>query len=166
MIFIGVGANLPGPGRISPQETCEAALACFEAVGLKISARSRWFKSAPVPVSDQPWFINGVVAVETSLKPGDVMAELHKIEQQFGRNREKRNAARTLDLDLLVYDEEILEGSEEPGTLRLPHPRMHERAFVLLPLKDIAPDWRHPVLNRDLNDLIGVLDPAQITVPC
>src|SRR5579862_334808 len=134
MILIGLGANLPstvGP----PRATLEAALAALEKAGVKIVARSRWYKTAPVPVSDQPFFVNGVIAVETTLAPAELLALLQKIEAQFGRQRGVRDAARTLDIDILDYDGRIEDG---PG-LTLPHPRMESRAFVLKPLAEIAP---------------------------
>ena len=84
--------------------------------------------------------MNGVAVVETSLPPGDLLALLHEIERRFGRERREVNAARILDLDLIAYGD--LVRTDAPPLL--PHPRLHERAFVLLPLADVAPDWRHP----------------------
>ncbi len=156
MIFLGLGANLPstvGP----PLVTLEAALAALAAAGVVVVARSRWYRTAPVPASDQPWFINGVAGVETSLDPPALLALLQGIERQFGRHRGVRNEARTLDLDILDYD-----GRVEAGTgLVLPHPRMHERAFVLLPLTEIAPGWRHPKSGIGVSALIAALPASQ-----
>lgn len=160
MIFIGVGANLPS-SHGSPRETCEQAIEAMAAAGVRIVARSRWYETAPVPVSDQPWFVNGVVAVETSAKPAELLQILHDIEARFGRVRRERNEARVLDLDLLAYDDRV-----DPGpTPILPHPRMHERAFALLPLADLAPGWRHPVSGERIDALIARLDPGQQTRP-
>lgn len=156
MILIGLGANLPSPRFGTPRDTCEAALGALEARGLGITTRSRWYESAPVPVSDQPWFVNGVAAVETRLDPAAVMDILHRVEDDFGRVRVERNEARVLDLDLLDYA-----GKVRAGGPVLPHPRMHERAFVLLPLRDIAPDWRHPVTGEGLDALIRALPVGQ-----
>ena len=156
MILIGIGANLPSPRYGEPLATCGAALSALVEARLSIAARSRWYKSAPVPASDQPWFINGVIHVKTALGPGALMALLLETEQAFGRNRAERNEARVLDLDLLAYGDMVSEenGAAGKGGLRLPHPRLHERAFVLLPLLDIAPDWRH---------MIEALPPGQKT---
>lgn len=160
MIFIGVGANLPSAYG-SPRETCERAVQALAAAGLRIAARSRWYESAPVPMSGQPWYVNGVIAVETDAKPKELLALLHKVESAFGRVRRERNEARVLDLDLLAYDEMVLpEGLEGPI---LPHPRLQDRAFVLLPLAELAPHWRHPANGESIGDLIARLDPSQQT---
>jgi len=160
MIVIGLGANLPSAAG-PPAETLEAALAALQQAGVTVVARSRWYKTAPVPVSDQPWFLNGVVAVETKLEPPELMALLQQIERRFGRQRGARDAARTLDLDLLDYDGRVEEG---PG-LVLPHPRMHLRAFVLKPLAELVPHWRHPKLGTAVAALIAALPPEQKAEP-
>ena len=156
MILLGLGANLPS--RVGPPvATLEAALKALEAGGVKIVARSRWYRTAPVPASDQPWFVNGVARIETGLLPNDLLALMQKIELSFGRQRGVPNAARTLDLDILDYD-----GRVEAGPpLVLPHPRLQERAFVLLPLADVAPDWVHPTLGLSVASLIRGLPASQ-----
>lgn len=160
-IFIGLGANLPGPHG-SPRATLEAALVALERAGLRIVRRSRWYESAPVPMSEQPWYVNGVVEIETDLDPASLLAVLHEIEAAFGRTRTVRNEARPIDLDLLAYGDRVL--SEEPGPL-IPHPRLHERGFVLLPLAELAPEWRHPTLGAGVQTLIRGLAEDQITRP-
>lgn len=160
MIFIGIGANLPS-AQGSPQETCERAVEALAAAGLRIAARSHWYESAPVPVSDQPWYVNGVAAVETDAKPPELLALLHKVESSFGRVRRERNEARVLDLDLLAFHDEVSAGGE--GRPILPHPRLHERAFVLLPLAELAPHWHHPASGEPIATLIAKLDPRQQT---
>ena len=167
MILIGLGANLPSPRFGSPRATCEAALIGLEAVGVRIVARSRWYLSAPVPSSDQPWFVNAVVTVETGLGPVPLIGEMLALERRFGRRRSKPGEARILDLDLLDYHGDVLSragGSGGPA-LELPHPRLHERAFVLVPLIEVAPQWRHPVLELDVGDLIARLDDDQAVEP-
>lgn len=160
MIFIGIGANLSSSRFGSPRRVCEEALKEIEKQGIEIKGMSGWYRSQPVPVSDQPWYINGVCAVETALSPQDLLARLHAIEEKFGRVRKIRNEARIIDLDLLAYDNEV---SKEGESLVLPHPRMHERAFVMLPLVEIAPAWRHPVSGLSGQELIGALPPGQVT---
>jgi 2-amino-4-hydroxy-6-hydroxymethyldihydropteridine diphosphokinase len=144
MILIGLGANLPS-GAGAPAETLAAALAALEQEGVRIEKRSRFYRTAPVPASDQPDYVNAVAIVATSLDPKALLLLLQKIETRFGRVRGARNAARTLDLDLLAYDDCVADGRDGPPIL--PHPRLHERGFVLVPLAEIAPNWRHPVLG-------------------
>jgi len=160
MILLGMGSNLPSAAG-APRATLEAALAALDQSGLRIVKRSRWYRSVPVPASDQPDFVNGVVAVETALEPAELLALLHRIEARFGRARREVNAARSLDLDLVAYDDRIV---EESG-LVLPHPRLHLRAFVLLPLAEVAPDWVHPRLGQSVSDLIAALPPGQRAAP-
>jgi 2-amino-4-hydroxy-6-hydroxymethyldihydropteridine diphosphokinase len=153
MILVAFGSNLIGPAG-PPLAQCEAALARLPSHGIAVVARSPWYESAPVPASDQPWFVNGVAAVRASLGPVDLLDALHRIEIELGRVRSVVNAARTIDLDLLDYDGLVRGGPEPP---LLPHPRMHERAFVLRPLLDVAPAWRHPVSGRSAAELLAAL---------
>jgi 2-amino-4-hydroxy-6-hydroxymethyldihydropteridine diphosphokinase len=160
MILIALGANLPSKFG-SPRDTLREAVKAMAEAGLKPVAVSRLWLTAPVPVSDQPWYHNAVAAIETTLGPLDLLAALQKIENDFGRVREIRNEPRVLDLDLLAYDDQLLELPE----LTLPHPRLHERAFVLLPLRDIAPDWQHPARYERLSDLIDAIPDDQKVEP-
>lgn len=161
-ILIGVGANLASDRFGTPLDACEAAIQALAATsGVRVVARSRWFESQPVPVSDQPWFINGVVRVETDFSPQELLDVLHTIEAQFGRVRTVPNAPRVLDLDLLAYGDAIL-GQVGEGGIQIPHPRMENRAFVLFPLSDVAPDWVHPQGGRSLADLRARLPQNQV----
>lgn len=158
-ILVGLGANLPS--RLgSPVITLETALKMLEDGGARIGRRSRWYESAPVPASDQPWYVNGVALVETALGPDALMALLHRVEASLGRVRGLRNAARAVDLDLLAYGD-----LRRADTLVLPHPRLQDRAFVLLPLAEILPAWHHPVLSRSVEELVRALPPDQIARP-
>ena len=115
-----------------------------------------------MPVSDQPWFNNAVIAAETSLPAEEaLLAALHEIEARFRPRENVRNAARVLDLDLLDYGGQCHDG----GGLTVPHPRLHERAFVLLPLRDVAPDYVHPGSNIHIDELISRLPPDQMIRP-
>lgn len=152
-IFIGVGANLTPDGYDSPRAGCSAALDRLADYGIDLVAMSRWYESAPVPMSDQPWYLNAVAMATTSLAAAETLACLHEIEAKFGRVRGVRNAARVLDLDLIDFGGLV---NCEPGLL-LPHPRMHERAFVLRPLQELAPDWRHPISGASIECLVMAL---------
>ncbi len=153
-ILIGLGGNLDSEQLGPPRETLSAALAALEAAGVAVAARSGWYRSEPVPRSDQPWFVNAVAAVETPLDAGHLLALMQAIEMQLGRVRGVRNAARAVDLDLLDY-----QGAQhETPTLILPHPRLHRRRFVLEPLDEIAPGWRHPRFGTTARQLIEALD--------
>ncbi len=160
MILIGIGANIPssfGP----PRATCGAALAALSRAGVDVVACSPWWRTAPVPVSDQPWFVNAVAAVATELPPTGLLAVLLRIESAFGRVRGQANADRLLDLDLLDYHGTIGLVEERGIALTLPHPRLHERAFVVLPLLEIDPGWRHPATGHTAEHLAGSLPPGQ-----
>ena len=143
-ILVAIGANLYGPDGRSPLQTCEWAVGRIASLpGLSLAASSRWYRSRPVPPSGQPDYINGAVRLTGEADPQALLQSLHAIEAEAGRVRSEVNAARTLDLDLLAIDGIVIEDG-----LVLPHPRLHLRAFVLLPLMDIAPDWVHPRLGR------------------
>lgn len=156
MILLGLGANLSSPIG-PPWATLEEALRRLEASGVRVLARSPWYRSAPVPPSDQPWYVNAVAALETTLAPAGLLRRLHAVEAALGRVRGEVNAARSCDLDLLAWDDRVSRPGETPI---LPHPRLHERAFVLLPLRDIAPKWRHPTLGAEIEALIEALPPG------
>ena len=131
LAFIALGANLADPAH-----QIRAALESLSRLpDSRLLRASSLYRTAPVGVAGQPDFINAVALVETTLAPHELLAALFAIEAEFGRRRDYRNAPRTLDLDLLLYDELVLDGTE----LQLPHPRMHLRAFVLAPLLEIAP---------------------------
>ncbi len=156
MILIALGANLPTACYGPPADGLAAALEVLEEQGVKTLRRSRWYRNAPVPPSGQPWYVNGIAAVETRQEPVDLLATLLAVERRFGRIRGDRNAARELDLDLIAYDDRIIEG-DGAGGLVVPHPRLHERAFVLVPLAEVAPDWRHPRLGLSVAAMIETL---------
>jgi 2-amino-4-hydroxy-6-hydroxymethyldihydropteridine diphosphokinase len=161
-VFIGLGANLPHERFGSPRRTLEAALAELGRRGVRTVRVSPWYRTAPIPASDQPWYVNAVAEVASDLPADALLAELHAVEAAFGRARTVRNAARPIDLDLLDFHGEIAAGG--PGRATLPHPRMTDRAFVLLPLADLAPEWRHPVSGLSVRTLIEALPADQIAV--
>lgn len=157
MILLGLGGNLPHMKFQTPRDTLDAALSELAALGARPTRRSRWYRTAPVPNVGQLWYTNAVAALETDLEPAVLLALLLEIEARFGRKRGARNASRTIDLDLLAYHDHIRAGDAASAEPQVPHPRLHERAFVLLPLADIAPSWRHPGLGRSVTELIAAL---------
>jgi 2-amino-4-hydroxy-6-hydroxymethyldihydropteridine diphosphokinase len=144
--FIGLGANLG-----DAQATLQSALVALAALPrTTLHERSSLYRSAPVD-SSGPDYLNAVAWLETRLDPLELLAELQRIEQAHGRERPYHNAPRTLDLDLLLFGEQVLQDHE----LELPHPRMHERLFVLQPAAEIAPQMRHPRLGLTLAELLA-----------
>lgn len=157
LILIAIGANLPGRNGATPQATCEqAARAVAQLDYVHKATRSRWYSSAPQPPSSQPRYINGVLRLDAQVIPQLLLADLQRLERAAGRVRGAPNAARVLDLDIIAMGGRI-QAAPDPI---LPHPRAHERAFVLLPLRDVAPGWVHPGLRLTVEELIARL-PAQ-----
>jgi 2-amino-4-hydroxy-6-hydroxymethyldihydropteridine diphosphokinase len=160
MIFIALGANLPTVDYGTPILSLQAAIDRLCEIG-QVLGQSRWYKSAPVPASDQPDFINGIISLETILTPEELLANIHRIEHEFGRQRGIKNEARVLDLDLIDYHGRVTVNK----TIELPHPRMQTRGFVLLPLRDIAPGWVHPVSGQTIDQLIAKLPANEPCTP-
>ena len=159
MILLGIGANLPRPEGTSPLATCRAAVAALRVLpGSTVRAVSRWYETAPVPPSGQPPYVNGVARLEGPVEPGRLLTNLQAIEAGFGRVRTVANAARPLDLDIVAIGDLI---RDRPDPV-LPHPRAHLRAFVLLPLADVAPGWVHPVFGQTVEALLGRVTDQQI----
>lgn len=177
MYLIALGANLPSAAG-SPCETLEAALEALRAMGITIVRRSSWYRTPAFPAGSGPDYVNGVAEIETPLGPAGVLAALHSVEQDLGRCRSERWEARACDLDLLASDDRILPDVETvggwmalppdqqlwqvPPGLILPHPRLHERGFVLAPLNDVAPDWVHPLLGLSARLMLAALPPEAL----
>ena len=154
MILVALGANLDSPAG-SPEATLVSALGVMAAQKIRVLKVSPFYRTPAWPDPADPPFINAVVRVQTALGPQVLLAALHAIETEFGRQRSYANAPRTLDLDLIDYD-----GRIDTGPPVLPHPRMAERAFVLKPLASIAPDWVHPVSGQSISALLAALPEA------
>lgn len=151
MILIALGANLSSHVG-SPERTLRASLTVLCENAASVISVSNFYCSPAWPDPSDPPFVNAVAQMETTRDPASLMKLLAEIENRFGRVRTVRNAPRTLDLDLLDYN-----GRIEPGPPILPHPRIEMRDFVLIPLRDVAPDWRHPVSGKSVDELIAAL---------
>ena len=157
MILIGIGSNLESSRFGPPRKIVAAALDALASAEVRVCAGSRWYLSEPVPPADQPWYVNGAAVLDSHLGAAALLALLQELETRFGRVRGARNAARVLDLDLLDHDGQVI----ETPSLVLPHPRLHERRFVLVPLAEIAPSWRHPLLGLSAEELLARLPPEE-----
>jgi 2-amino-4-hydroxy-6-hydroxymethyldihydropteridine diphosphokinase len=148
--YIGMGANIPGPAG-APQATLAAALRRLSSIS-RVVCCSSLYSTEPVGFSDQPRFVNAVVALETDFSPAALLDTLLRIEREFGRDRSAGilNGPRTLDLDILLYGDFVLHESN----LDIPHPRLAERAFVLVPLHEIASNLRVVPLQRTVTQLL------------
>ena len=177
-IFIAFGANLPLDGQ-APEATVRAAMQVLAEIGMQPLAVSRIFATPCFPAGAGPDYVNGVLSLQADGRgAAEVLEALHLVEARFGRARTQRWAGRTLDLDLLAMGDLILPDATEqarwrhlppdqqaklaPDRLILPHPRLQDRAFVLVPLCDLAPGWRHPALGQTAAEMLAALPPEEV----
>ena len=174
LISLGANAASPGSSLVEILETALDLVANTDRITLR--SRSRWFRTPAFPPGSGPDFVNAAAALETVLGPEHVLAALHGTEEKLGRVRPARWAPRVCDLDLIAMEDAVLPDRETlarwmaldlgaaqtvaPPRLILPHPRMHERGFVLVPLADIAPQWRHPATGLTVTEMLAAL-PAE-----
>ncbi len=148
-VYVGIGSNLG-----NREENCLKAIRLMEEQGIKVVKRSSLYETEPWGVKDQPMFINMVIEAETELGPEELLTVLKSIESAMGRTETKRWGPRVIDLDILFYNNLILDTPE----LRIPHPYIQERPFVLTPLGEIAPELEHPVLKKKIKELINIIE--------
>ena len=157
LAYIGIGSNLGDkPGN------CRRAIEALGSNPRNLLVRcSPLYHTEPVGKTDQDWFVNGVVSLETSMDPRELLEFLLSIERKMGRVREEKWGPRRIDLDILFCGDQILNETD----LQVPHPRLHERRFVLIPLQDVAPDLVHPVLGKTVSRILAELDTRERVIP-
>ncbi|MCI5110669.1 MAG: 2-amino-4-hydroxy-6-hydroxymethyldihydropteridine diphosphokinase [Marivita sp.] len=175
--FVALGANLAS-GKSSPSDTLKAAIADLRQENMEIQAVSAFYATPCFPAGSGPDYVNAALHLKSDLSSKDMLAYLHGLEQKYGRKRVERWGMRTLDLDLLACGDSVLpdlatfehwrtlpateQRQTAPTDLILPHPRLQDRAFVLVPLREIAAEWRHPVLNMTVSELCSALAPEAL----
>jgi len=149
LAFIGIGSNLG-----EPVHNCDVAIRAMMADRRnRVVEVSPFYRTEPVGKKDQGWFVNAVAALETSRSPRELLEFIQTVEHEMGRERKEKWGPRIIDLDILFYNDQVVRGEN----LVVPHPRLHERRFVLTPLNDIAPGLRHPLLDKSVAELLSEL---------
>jgi len=175
MILVAIGGNVTSLSGRPEQTITHSIVDIYQRIGSPIGV-SRLYRTPAFPTGSGPDFVNAAVAVRSDKSPDEILAILHDIEADHGRERKERWGARTLDLDLIAVGEKVIpdretydrwrlldadqQRTQSPNQLILPHPRMQDRAFVLVPLADVAPDWRHPILGKSVAEMLSDLPPS------
>ena len=153
-IYLSLGSNIGDRAR-----NIARAIGALALHGVKVTKKSSLYETEPVEMTEQDWFLNGVVEAETDLQPQELMEALLSIEREMGRERVVPKGPRVIDLDILLYESQVVHAAG----LEIPHPRIAQRKFVLAPLAEIAPDARHPVLNKTAEELFDtVVDQSEV----
>jgi 2-amino-4-hydroxy-6-hydroxymethyldihydropteridine diphosphokinase len=155
--FLALGSNL-GLNRGGREANLRDAVRRLESGEIRVTRRSSLYETAPQEVLDQPWFVNAVIEIETSLLPMQLLERVREVERDMGRERIVPKGPRNIDIDILFYDRAVILTPE----LEVPHPRIAERRFVLEPLAEIAPELRHPVTGKTAREMLAALEPQEI----
>jgi len=150
-VYLSLGSNVG-----ERESHLRDAITRLQSTG-RVLAVSSFYETEPVEVTEQPWFLNCAVVLETQKVPNPLMEDILGIEQEMGRQRTQKKGPRTIDIDILLFGDTILNSPE----LTIPHPAMHERRFVLQPLAEIAPELQHPVLKKTIGELLEALPAGQ-----
>ena len=153
-IIISIGGNIKSKDGSHPIHVAKKAINCLENYSIQVTNQSSWYETEPIPKSDQPNYFNCVVFAKTTLNELNVLNSLHDIENIFGRRRLTVNEDRVIDLDLIDYSNKILENKD----IIIPHPRAHKRRFVMEPLAELDKNWVHPILNKNVSEILKKLN--------
>ena len=159
-IIISIGGNIKADDGTHPIKVGMRAISYFKDYSIKVTEQSSWYESEAIPKSEQPNFFNCIVFANTILNELDVLKSLHEIEHKLGRRRRVLNEARVIDLDLIDYSNKILRNKE----IIVPHPRAHQRRFVMEPLAELDKNWVHPVLKLNIKEILQNLDSQNIKI--
>lgn len=153
LVYLSLGSNLG-----DREANLQAAADCINASGIRVIRCSSTYETRPMYLRDQPLFLNLVLEVETDILPRLLLRKLQEIERKLGRKRAPRNGPRLIDIDIILYGAFVIDAPE----LCVPHPRMHERRFVLEPLAELVPDLRHPVSRKTMRELLSAVPPGGV----
>jgi 2-amino-4-hydroxy-6-hydroxymethyldihydropteridine diphosphokinase len=152
-VYLALGSNVG-----DREANLRQALERLEAAGIRVVRRSSLYETEPLDFRDQPWFLNAVVEVKTDLFPLQLLACTQKIEREMGRRRLTPKGPRNIDIDILFYGRSLIETAD----LQVPHPRIAQRRFVLEPLSEIAPEFRHPVNGKTAREMLAAIEPQEV----
>ncbi len=176
-VLVALGSNMSSES-VAPQGMLDLAIKALETLAADIPVVSPLYRTPAFPAGSGPDYVNAAISFATRMRATEIMDNLHGIEATLGRERHARWGPRVIDLDLIAYDDQIAPNTDglrkwmelpleeqkvqTPDQMILPHPRMHERAFVLVPLNDIAPGWVHPVTGLSVSEMLAALDPGAV----
>jgi 2-amino-4-hydroxy-6-hydroxymethyldihydropteridine diphosphokinase len=157
MKILAFGSNLPFENN-STKENIESAYEALSQFNINILKKSFFYQSEAYPNKSDPLFCNSAVSIDTNLSPYDLLLNILKIEKRFGRERKEKNSPRTLDIDIICFDDLIINDDD----LNIPHPNLHQRPFVFLPLRDLDKSWKHPVFLKTIDEFVKEFDPNEL----